>query len=324
MSQLPFSTSALRGAIDLSALKRPAAPAGGPGGGARGPASGAAAAPSALVMEATDAAFEQVVSASLTVPAIIVLWSPRDQISMDFVDVMAGVARANGGAFRLVTVDVDQNPGVLRAFQAQAVPMTIGLVQGQPVPLFEDAVLPQQIQPVIDQLLALAKQHGVTGRVDGAAEVPGAEQAVDPAAEVEPPLPALHQAAYDAIDAGDLGAAVTAYEQALKDNPADAEAKVGLSQVRLMQRTEGVDLAAARAAAAAAPTDVDAQLVVADLDVLGGHVEDAFVRLVDLVRLTADAERNRVRQHLLELFDIVGPADERVAKARKALMSALF
>ena len=91
-----------------------------------------------------------------------------------------------------------------------------------------------------------------------------------------------------------------------------------------MQRTEGVDHAAARAVAAAAPTDVDAQLVVADLDVLGGHIKDAFVRLIDLVRLTVDAERNRVREHLLELFDIVGPIDERVAKARKALMSALF
>lgn len=323
MSQLPFSTSALRGAIDLSALKRPAPPAGGPAGAARGAATGPDAT-AGLVVEATDAGFEQVVSASLKVPAIIVLWSPRDQVSMDFVDVMAGIARANGGAFRLVTVDVDRNPGVLRAFQAQAVPMTIGLVQGQPVPLFEDAVLPQQIQPVVDQLLALAAQHGVTGRVDGADESAAGESAAGPVEPAEAPLPPLHQAAYDAIDAGDLEAAVTAYGQALKENPADAEAKVGLSQVRLMQRTEGVDLAAARAAAATGPTDVDAQLVVADLDVLGGHVEDAFVRLIDLVRVTADAERNRVRERLLELFDIVGPADERVAKARKALMSALF
>ena len=317
MSQLPFSTSALRGAIDLSALKRPATPGG--AGGARGASPTAS---SGLVVEATDAGFEQVVSASLKVPAIIVLWSPRDQVSMDFVDVMAGIARANGGAFRLVTVDVDRNPGVLRAFQAQAVPMTIGLVQGQPVPLFEDAVLPQQIQPVIDQLLALATQHGVTGRVETDGEA--AAEPVDPAEETEPPLPPLHQAAYDAIDSGDLTAAITAYQQALKENPADADAKVGLSQVRLMQRTEGVDLGAARAAAAAAPSDVDAQLVVADIDVLGGHVEDAFVRLTDLVRVTVDTERNRVREHLLELFDIVGSSDERVVKARKALTSALF
>ena len=91
-----------------------------------------------------------------------------------------------------------------------------------------------------------------------------------------------------------------------------------------MQRTEGVDLAAARAAAAADPTDVEAAIVVADLDVLGGHVEDAFARLLDLVRSTSGDERDRARTHLIELFSVVGGSDERVRKGRTALMSALF
>jgi putative thioredoxin len=91
-----------------------------------------------------------------------------------------------------------------------------------------------------------------------------------------------------------------------------------------MQRTQGADLQAARAAAAAAPTDVDAQILVADLDLLGGHVEDAFLRLVDTVRVTADADRNKAREHLVELFEVVGVTDERVVRARKSLMSALF
>ena len=91
-----------------------------------------------------------------------------------------------------------------------------------------------------------------------------------------------------------------------------------------MQRTQGVDLTAARAAAAADPADVEAAIVVADLDLLGGHVEDAFGRLLDLVRSSAGAERDRARTHLLELFAIVGTQDERVRKGRTALMSALF
>ena len=91
-----------------------------------------------------------------------------------------------------------------------------------------------------------------------------------------------------------------------------------------MQRTEGADLQAARAAAAEHPTDVAAQSLVADLDVLGGHVEDAFLRLIDLVRATAGDEREQARNHLLQLFAVVGSHDERVRKARTALMSALF
>jgi putative thioredoxin len=107
-------------------------------------------------------------------------------------------------------------------------------------------------------------------------------------------------------------------------NPADGEATAGLAQVKLMQRTAGVDAAAARAAAAEAPNDIAAQMLVADLDVLGGHVEDAFVRLIDMVRATAGDERDTVREHLVELFAVVGAHDERVLKARRALMSALF
>ncbi len=201
--------------------------------------------------------------------------------------------------------------------------MTIALLQGRPLPLFVGPLLPQEVQPVIDELLQVAVQNGVTGRVTPAtaADAAAAEEADE---DVEPELPPHIAAAYDAIEAGDLAAAATAYEQALAENPADAEAKAGLAQVGLMRRTEGVDPVAARAAAAANPADVGAQILVADLDLLGGHVEDAFARLVDTVRATSGDERNQAREHLLELFEVVGAGDERVATGRRALMSALF
>ncbi len=318
MSQQPFPASALRGAVDLSALKRPAGAANAGTAGA-GPGT-AAAGSSGLVLTGTDATFQDVATASVRVPMVITVWSARLPESADFLTVMTEVASANQGRFQLVSVNVDENPGLLQAFQVQSVPMTLGLIQGQPVPLFVGPLAQAEVQPWIDELLKLALQHGVTGRVSVAAGE--ADQDAEPDAEAQ--LPPLHQQAYDAIDAGDLTGAATAYEQALKDNPADAEAKAGLAQVRLMTRTQGVDLQTARDAAAAAPSDVDAQLMVADLDVLGGHVEDAFARLVDTVRRTEGEDRNRVREHLVELFEIIGASDERVVTARKALMSALF
>jgi putative thioredoxin len=105
---------------------------------------------------------------------------------------------------------------------------------------------------------------------------------------------------------------------------ADEDAEPPLPPLHLLLRTEGVDPAQARAAAAAAPTDPAAQILVADLDLLGGHVEDAFARLVDTVRATSGEDRNAVRAHLVELFTVVGPQDERVATARRALTAALF
>ncbi len=75
---------------------------------------------------------------------------------------------------------------------------------------------------------------------------------------------------------------------------------------------------------AAAPQDADAACLVADLDLLGGHVEDAFGRLLDLIRTSDGATRDRARTHLIELFAVVGNHDERVKRGRTALMSALF
>ena len=302
MTSHPISAAALRGAVDLSALSQPT-----PAGGAAGS--------DGLVIQGTDSGFQAVVTGTQNVPAVVVLWSQRLPASADFVDVLASVAASYEGRFQLVSVDVDANPGLLQAFQVQSVPMTLGLVAGQPVPLFAGVQSAEQVRPYVDELLKLAAEHSVTGRV---ALTPAGE------AEREPELSPLHQAAFDAIERDDLDGAAAAYAEALTQNPADGEATAGLANVKLMQRTAGVDPQAARTAAAQAPTDIAAQMLVADLDVLGGHVEDAFVRLVDTVRATEGDERNTVRQHLIELFAVVGAHDDRVLKARRALMSALF
>lgn len=315
-------TRALRGAVDLSTLGGPARPdAGAPAGGA--PASptaapGGQAAPGGLLVEADDASFNQIVQRSAAVPAIAVLWSSEHPQSRTLLDDAVDIARALEGRVQVVGVDIATNPGITQAIQPQEVPVALGLVSGQPVPLFSGLVEKEQFRQVVDQLLQLAVQHGVTGRVNGA-DAP-AEEAQD----AEEELPPLHQEAFDAIERDDLDAATAAYEKALEQDPKDIDAQLGIAQVSLMKRTRGVDLTAAREAAAADPTDVDAALVVADLDVLGGHVEDAFVRLIDLVRGTVEDDRERVKNHLLDLFAVVGNQDERVRKGRTTLMSALF
>jgi len=327
MTDQPLTTGGLRGAVDLTALRNQP-PAGGPvanpGGGsapaAAGPSSAGVPGRTGTVVEGTDTNFQEIANASVGVPMVLILWAAQIPESRDYLDTVVAAAGSFDGRFQVVSIDVEKNPTLLRAFQVQSVPMTMGLIQGQPVPMFAGIQPESALRPVLDEFLALAVQHGVTGRVQ---PTPDAAPATD-GEEVEEPLPPLHQEAYDAIERGDLAGAATAYQQALKQNPADADAELGLAQVGLMQRTEGADLQQARAAAADRPTDVAAQGLVADLDVLGGHVEDAFLRLIDLVRATSGDEREAARSHLLQLFAVVGSHDERVRKARTALMSALF
>ena len=324
----------LRGAVDLSALARrsapPAAPAG-PNGAAPAGAASAGAAPGgaasaaaggAPVLAVTDATFvTEVVDRSQTVPVVLDFWATWCEPCKQLSPVLERLAEELGGRFLLATVDVDANPQLGQAFQIQSIPTVFAVLKGQPIPLFQGAQPEAQVRAVLTELLRVAAANGVTGTVDVGGDVADPEGDLDPAEE---PLPPLHQAAYDAIETGDYAAAVSAYEQALRESPADEMARVGLAQVKLLQRTADADPQAARAAAAAAPEDVDAQILVADIDLLGGHVEDAFGRLVETVRRTAGADRDRARSHLLELFDVVGGTDPRVASARLALANAVF
>lgn len=311
-----ISAAALRGAVDLSSLRnRPAAPPAG----AAAPAGDAAQGDDRLIVDVTDATFNEYLELSKTVPVVVDLWAewcgPCKQLS----PILEKVVRELGGRLVLAKVDVDANPQLMQAFRAQSIPMVVALVGGQPVPLFTGAVPEEQVRAVFDQLLQLAAQNGVTGTVPGAdAEAGTAEE------PAEEPLPPLHAEAYAAVERGDYPAAIAAYEQAIAENPRDDEAKAGLGQVRLLDRVQHADLQAARAAAAEAPDDIEAQFLIADLDLSGGHVDDAFGRLLDLFSRLSGDERTRVRERLVELFELVGSADPRVASARLRLSSLLF
>jgi putative thioredoxin len=273
-----------------------------------------------LVMDVTDETFPQVLELSRTVPVVIDLWAEWCGPCKQLTPILEKVVAEAGGRLVLARVDVDANPQLSQAFRAQSIPMVVALVAGQPVPLFTGAVPEHQVREVFAQLLQLAAQNGVTGSVD-VAEDAEADDAEEPA---EPPLPPLHAEAYDAIEAGDYPRAIAAYEKALTENPRDADARAGLGQVRLLDRVQGADLQAARAAAADAPTDIAAQLTIADLDLAGGHVDDAFDRLLELFAQLPGDERSEVRERLLELFALVGDGDTRVLRARGRLASLLF
>lgn len=301
------------GAVDLAGFaKKPPAPAPGPDGVAAAPAA------SEVVVDVTEADFQAVVvDQSMSVPVVIDFWADWCEPCKTLSPVLERLAVQDGGRWLLAKIDVDANQRLGQAFQVQGIPAVFAVVKGQPVPLFQGALPEPQVREYLDELLKVAEANGVTGRL-------AVGQAVADQAPEEPALDPRYDEAYEAIERGDLDAAATAYEGLLAASPSDAEAKAGLGQVDLMRRTRSLDDAAARKAAAENPGDVQAQLDVADLDLLGGHVEDAFSRLIDLVRRLDGDERVRARTHLVGLFELVGNHDERVARARTALANALF
>ena len=313
----PRSTPSIftRGAVDLSGLSRPPAsarPAASPeAAGPPAPAPGAPAGPGApgapagiggaTIIDVSEATFQtEVLERSLTTPVVIDFWAAWCEPCKQLSPVLEKLAVEANGAWVLAKVDVDANPRLAQMFRVQGIPMVFAVAGGQPVDAFTGVLPEAQLRQWLDAVL---RASGV---------------------EVEVPADPRMENADDALMSGDFDEAERAYKKILAESPADAAAEAGLAQVGLMRRVQGVDPAAVMAAAAQAPDDIAAQSLAADIEVLSGLAEAAYRRLVDLVRRTAGAERESVRQHLVSLFTVAGPDDPAVVAARRALASALF
>ncbi|MGW3964875.1 tetratricopeptide repeat protein [Amycolatopsis sp. NPDC005003] len=310
-------SAALSGAVDLSALKaraeaaqRQPAPPAGPAGGGDGPprpASGDA------VIDVTEATFQaEVVERSLRQLVVVDLWAewcgPCKQLS----PVLERMAAESGGAWVVAKVDVDANPRIAQLFGAQSIPTIVAIAGGQPVDAFSGALPEPEIRKWINALLDALRD-----------KLPGIRDAEAAGGPVEEPEDPRFTEAEEAFERGDFAAAQAAYERILDVEPANELAKNALAQVKFTARAESADPDAI-AKADADPADLAAQLDAADLEIAANDVEAGFKRLIDTVRRTAGEDRNKVREHLVALFDLFDPADDRVMKARRDLASALF
>ena len=306
MSNLPPSGVNLRGAVDLSSLVR-----------SNGASNGAPIAdvPS-LVMEGTDANFSAILELSNTVPVVVQFHAGTPS------PILIKLIKEYAGRFVLASVNASANARLVQAFNALNLPTVAAVIGGRPIALYEGELPEADARSVIEQLAALAAQNGVTGTVHATGPDPTGE-----AVEAEPaeqPLPPHHAEAYAAIAAGDYQGAIKEYQTAIAQDPRDQLAVAGLAQVSLLHRLEDKNADALRAAAASDPSDLEAQLDVADLDVAGGHLEDAFDRLLSLFPSLDRSAKEAVRTRLVDYFEIAGAEDPRVVAARRRLTTLLY
>ena len=289
----------IAGAVDLSRLAKPAEPA-------------APTSTSAFVLDVTEADFEeQVLRRSLQVPVLVDFWAdwcgPCKQLS----PILERLAEEGAGSWVLAKVDVDANQALSNQLQIQSIPTVFLALGGRLVPGFQGALPESQLRQFLEQVLAAAQQAGLAGP-DG--EVQAAPTPTDPELV----------AAEDALAGEDYAAAIAAYDALLARKPGDAEAQLGKAWASLLQRAVHLDPEVVLAAAQAAPDDVEAQTRAADVEVLTEQIQPAIDRLIGLVKRTSGDDRDRARTHLLELFSVLDPDDERIVNGRRALSNALY
>lgn len=277
--------------FDLSTLKKSDLP--------DTPIPGVAVTQENLVSDFVSKSKEQVV--------VLLCWSPRSAQSKEILDILGKLESADKGAWLLGTVDVDSQPQVAQALQVKAVPIAIAIVAEQLLPLFESVPQIDQVRLVINKLLELAAQKGVGQAPEVLAEIP-----------LEPE----EQAAYAALEKSDFKGAKIAYESWLKRKPNEPVAVIGLAQVNLMLRVEGLDPELTLKNAKS--DDLTSQLMCADIEIATGNNEAAFTRLLNVIRTFSGDEKDKAKLHLIQLFNLVNPTDPSLLKARNELASLLF
>ncbi|MGB8651295.1 MAG: tetratricopeptide repeat protein [Mycobacteriales bacterium] len=290
----------IAGAVDLSRLAQPATPS-------------APTSTSPHVFDVTEADFEdKVLRRSLQVPVLVDFWAewcgPCKQLS----PVLERLADEGGGSWVLAKVDVDANQAISAQLQIQSIPSVFLALGGRLIPGFQGALPERDLRQFLEQVLAAAQQAGLPGP-DGEAPAPA-------------PVPTDPEllAAEDALAGEDYAAAIASYDALLARKPGDPEAVLGKAWAELLQRAAHLDPSTVLAAADAAPDDVAAQTAAADVEVLTERIQPAIDRLIGFVRRSAGDDRDRARVHLLELFSVLDPDDERIVNGRRALSNALY
>lgn len=294
------------GTIDFSTLAKPApAPEGNTGSG--------------FVVDIEESEFPAIAQHSARVPIIMVMWAAFSPASKQTAAELAALAEEYQGRFVLVRIDGERAPQLRQALQVTSFPKTIAILQGKPVPLFDGNATREQIRPIVEQVLTLAAQNGITATV---AAKDGAAEAQD-VTEAEEPQSPEHQRAFEAIEAGDFAAAKTAFAAALAQNPRDELAKVGILQTELLERTQHADPAAVFSQAKENLQDVNAQLAASDLELASGRIDEAFGRLLSLIGRSNGEEQELARQRIVSYFEMVGNGDASVQAARRRLAMLL-
>ncbi|WEV42200.1 tetratricopeptide repeat protein [Bifidobacterium sp. ESL0682] len=310
----------LAGAVDLSSIKHQVQAEPGQAGGA--PSAGG------YVIDVTESTFQAVLQTSATYPVVLLLWIPTDDRLFAMAKTLGDTINGMKGQLQLARVDVNAEPGIAQAFQIKGAPALFALIGGRPMPILEglpsDEELKQITDTLLPQIVQLAQQAGVSGTAPYSGD-PDADAAAgadgDAAAEQVPPE---HQQAHQLAADGDYAGAAEAYAQVLEANPNDALAARERSKALLLARSGEADVRKVRTAAADNPDDVDAQLAVADIDMIGGQIEDAFSRLLDYLAAGHKADLEPVRQRLLEYFVIPEPDDPRLKAARRRLSTLMY
>lgn len=293
------------------------------------------------VIDVNEQTFQAMVQTSVSFPIILLVWQKSDETSYDLAQKLADSITALDGRMQLARIDADESPSIAQALRAQQLPSVYGLVGGRPMPICQGLPSADELQQIcndiLPQLVKVAEKSGVAGM---APYVDSGDSAGDSAGDStdasgvgvgddsavagdSSDVPPEHKIAHDAAMNGDYALAASEYEKVLQANPNDSLASRERAKALLLGRNTNTNVDVVRKAAGDNPSDASAQLAVADVDMIDGHIEDAFSRLLDFLAGHRDSA-DVIKERMLEYFAMLPAGDERLNRARRRLAILLY
>lgn len=334
----------LAGAVDLEGVKRRVeaqAKQAAKASGSNGASSVGAPKAGGYVIDVNEQSFQAMVQTSVSFPIILLLWQANDEAYYDVAQKLADAVNELDGRMQLARIDADENPTIAQALRAQQLPAIYGLVGGRPMPIAQglpsDEELQQICSAILPQLVQVAERSGVAGTApfvessnesdansskDANADTADAADSAD-SSNVEN-IPPAHEKAHSLAMQGDYEGAAKEYAKLIEADPHDSLASREHAKALLLARNSNTDVAAVRKNAGDNPDSVEAQLAVADVDMIDGHIDDAFGRLLDFLASGHRKDAEAVRARMIEYFAMLPADDARLARARRRLAVLLY
>lgn len=283
------------------------------------------------VIDVNEQTFQAMVQTSVSFPIILLVWQKSDETSYDLAQKLADSITALDGRMQLARIDADESQSIAQALRAQQLPAVYGLVGGRPMPICQGLPSADELQQIcndiLPQLVKVAEKTGVAGMapyVDSGDSTGDSGVGNNSADSVDSSdVPPEHKIAHEAAMNGDYALAASEYEKVLQANPNDSLASRERAKALLLGRNTNTNVEAVRKAAGDNPGDASAQLAVADVDMIDGHIEDAFSRLLDFLAGHRDSA-DVIKERMLEYFAMLPAGDERLNRARRRLAILLY
>ena len=240
----------------------------------------------------------------------------------------------------LAKINVDEEKFIAAQFQVRSIPTVYAIFQGQPVADLTQARSESQLKALLDQLLAklplpagggepvqdiaplLAMGEEVLGAGEGERAANIFAQIIEIAPDNAPANAGLIRALALAGQFEEAEAVVAALEPALAKDAAVLRACTALELAKA--RPEAGELAQLRAAAEAAPQDMEAQLAFANAAFAAGERDAAAATLLAMIAADREWNEGAARAKLLQMFEAIGLEDSWVAATRRRLSTVLF